>query len=86
MQQAFKTLMGQMDSQNNLLNNASVSPGFPFPFPTPTVSGQSTSPSPVASSQAAVYIPPVTKVETPPTMEVKDDKELNPEPKKSGKE
>lgn len=83
MQQAFKTLMGQMDSQNNQFNNASFSPGSPFPFPTPPISGPTTSPSPVASREATVDVP-VTKVEAPPTIEVKDDQELKMEPKKSG--
>ena len=35
MQQAMKTLMGQMDSQNNQFGNAAFSPGSPFPFPPP---------------------------------------------------
>ncbi|XP_024972425.1 protein TIC 40, chloroplastic [Cynara cardunculus var. scolymus] len=45
MQQAFKTMMGQMDSQNNQFTNAGFSPGSPFPFPTPVAPG-STAPSP----------------------------------------
>ncbi|KAI3773665.1 hypothetical protein L1987_48195 [Smallanthus sonchifolius] len=39
MQQAFKTMMGQMDTQNNQFANAGFSPGPPFPFPTPAAPG-----------------------------------------------
>lgn len=39
MQQAFKTMMGQMDTQNNQYANAGFSPGSPFPFPTPAAPG-----------------------------------------------
>lgn len=43
MQQAFKTMMGQMASQNNQFSNAAFSPGSPFPFPPPSTSGPTTS-------------------------------------------
>lgn len=82
MQQAFKTLMGQMDSQNNQFNNASFSPGSPFPLPSTPISGPTAMTSPVASREATVDVP-VTKVEATPTIEVKDDQELKMEPKKS---
>ncbi|PSS31813.1 Protein TIC 40 like [Actinidia chinensis var. chinensis] len=97
MQQAFKTLMGQMDSQNNQFNNAAFSPGSPFPFPTPSASGPAASPpfptappsrpatSPLpATYQSAVTIDTtatVTKVEAPPATDVKD----NTEPKQPKK-
>ncbi|PSS00152.1 Protein TIC 40 like [Actinidia chinensis var. chinensis] len=88
MQQAFKTLMGQMDSQNNQFNNAAFSPG-PFSFPPPLASGPAasppfptsppskpaTSPSP-ATYQSAVTIDTTataTKVEAPPATDVEDE-------------
>lgn len=43
MQQAFKTMMGQMGSQNNQFGNAPFSPGSPFPYQPPPTSGPSTS-------------------------------------------
>nr|XP_043636336.1 protein TIC 40, chloroplastic [Erigeron canadensis] len=53
MQQAFKTMMGQMDTQNNQFANAGFSPGSPFPFPTPAASGSSGgSPFPFPTSAA----------------------------------
>ncbi|XP_052189681.1 protein TIC 40, chloroplastic isoform X1 [Diospyros lotus] len=89
MQQAFKTLMGQMDSQNKQVNNAAFSPGspFPFPFPTPTASspatsppfptypqpGPSTSPSPATSPSAVTVDVPVTKVEVPPPTDAEEE-------------
>uniref|UniRef100_A0A5B7BT19 Protein TIC 40, chloroplastic n=1 Tax=Davidia involucrata TaxID=16924 RepID=A0A5B7BT19_DAVIN len=82
MQQAFKTLMGQMDSQNNQFSNAAFSPGSPFPFPMPPASGSSTSASPVASQPVVTVDVAATKVETPPAMDVKDDTELEEKPKK----
>uniref|UniRef100_A0A7C8YGE9 Protein TIC 40, chloroplastic n=2 Tax=Magnoliopsida TaxID=3398 RepID=A0A7C8YGE9_OPUST len=42
-QQLFKTMMGQMASQNNQFSNGAFSPGSPFPFPPPSTSGPSTS-------------------------------------------
>ncbi|KAI7738912.1 hypothetical protein M8C21_020073 [Ambrosia artemisiifolia] len=81
MQQAFKTMMGQMDAQNNQSANAGFSPGSPFPFPPPAAPGSSpgspfpfpmpTSQSSVATSAPAsqrtvnVDVPP-TKTETTP--------------------
>ncbi|KAL6961950.1 hypothetical protein U1Q18_036909 [Sarracenia purpurea var. burkii] len=95
MQQAFKTLMGQMDSQNSQFNNAAFSPGSPFPFPTPSVSGSvaspsfptspefmpATSPSPVTVQSALTVDVAATKVENPPATDVKDITETE-EPKK----
>ncbi|KAI8002664.1 hypothetical protein LOK49_LG08G01906 [Camellia lanceoleosa] len=91
MQQAFKTMMGQMDSQNNQFNNAGFSPGspFPFPFPPPSNSGPATSPpfpnfatsgpaaspSPATSQSVVTVDVPMTKVEVPPSTDVKYDQD-----------
>ncbi|XP_059630989.1 protein TIC 40, chloroplastic-like [Cornus florida] len=82
MQQAVKTLMGQMDSQNNQFNNPAFSPGSPFPFPTPPASRPATSTSPVASRSAVTVDVAATKVEIPPASDIKDDTELENKPKK----
>ncbi|WRX19657.1 STI1/HOP [Theobroma cacao] len=84
MQQAFKTMMGQMNTQNNQFSNAAFPLGSPFPFPAPPSPGPVTSPSP--SSQTAVTVDvPATKVEaapaTAPATEVKSETETA-EPKK----
>lgn len=71
MQQAFKTLMGQMNTQNNPFNNnaSAFSPPFPFPPPPPP---SSTGYSPPPPPQAAAPKPAVTvdvsasRVETAP--------------------
>ncbi|XP_057490929.1 protein TIC 40, chloroplastic-like [Actinidia eriantha] len=87
MQQAFKTLMGQMDSQNNQFNNAAFSPDHLFLSQLPWHQGQlphllfqlhhhqdqATSPLP-ATYQSAVTIDTTataTKVEAPPATDVK---------------
>ncbi|XP_022728171.1 protein TIC 40, chloroplastic-like [Durio zibethinus] len=80
MQQAFKTMMGQMNTQNNQFGNAAFPSGSPFPFPVPPSPGPATPPSP-SSSQAAVTVDvPATKVEaapaTDPTTEVKSETEI----------
>lgn len=86
MQQAFKTMMGQMDAQNNQFSNQFNSPSFStgsnFPFPAPPPSSPATSPSPVASRNATVDVP-VSKVEAPPTTVVNEDKESRPKSNKS---
>lgn len=89
MQQAFKTLMGQMDPQNKGFSNAAFSPGSPFPFPMPPSSGPATSPSPAASQPVVTVDVPATKVEAsatkveaPPASDVKDETEIKREPKK----
>ncbi|XP_007032983.2 PREDICTED: protein TIC 40, chloroplastic [Theobroma cacao] len=84
MQQAFKTMMGQMNTQNNQFSNAAFPLGSPFPFPAPPSPGPVTYPSP--SSQTAVTVDvPATKVEaapaTAPATEVKSETETA-EPKK----
>ncbi|XP_055833222.1 protein TIC 40, chloroplastic [Solanum dulcamara] len=97
MQQAFKTMMGQMNNQNSQFSNTAFSPGspFPFPFPPPPVSSQASSspPPPTASTSStpsSSFAPqPVTvdvsatKVEEPPTVKVKNDTEAETEPKKN---
>ncbi|CAL5417189.1 unnamed protein product [Camellia sinensis] len=91
MQQAFKTMMGQMDSQNNQFNNAGFSPGSPFPFPFPpppnsgpttsppfpnfATSGPAASPSPATSQSVVTVDVPMTKVEVPPPTDVKYDQD-----------
>lgn len=96
MQQAFKTLMGQMDSQNNQFNATGFSPGSPFPFPMPPPPGPTTSPSgPTTSSSRPTTPPstvasqsvvdvPATKVETPPATNVKNEIEKKNEQKTYG--
>lgn len=77
MQQAFKTMMGQMDSQNNQFANAGFSPASPFPFPTPPMQGSTASspaspfpfpppPPPSAATSAPASQRTVT-VDVPPT-------------------
>ncbi|KAK4708459.1 hypothetical protein R3W88_029384 [Solanum pinnatisectum] len=99
MQQALKTMMGQMNGQNSQFSNTAFSPGpgspFPFPFPPPPVSGPASSspPPPTAStsstpsasfaSQPVTVDVSATKVEEPPTMNVKNDTEAEKEPKKN---
>ncbi|XP_022876697.1 protein TIC 40, chloroplastic [Olea europaea var. sylvestris] len=83
MQQAFKTLMGQMNTQNNQFSNAAFSPGSPFPFPQPTnPTSDATSTSTSAASQSVTVDVPATKVEDPPSADVKETVEPEKEPKK----
>lgn len=96
MQQAYKTLTGQM-RQNNPFNNAAFSPGSPSPWPTPSASGPATSPlfptaptsrpatstSPATSQSTVTVDVTATDVEAPPATDVKDNTELK-QPKKSG--
>ncbi|KAL2513293.1 hypothetical protein Adt_18893 [Abeliophyllum distichum] len=83
MQQAFKTLMGQMNTQNNQFSNSTFSPGSPFPFPPPTfpTSDATTTSTPVASQPVTVDVP-ATKVEEPPSAAVKETVEPEKDPKK----
>lgn len=87
MQQAFKTLMGQMNSQNNQFNNASFSSGSPFPFPMPSTRAPSspapsTSAPPVASQSAVTVDVPATNVEAAPATVVKEETEVKKESKR----
>jgi hypothetical protein len=97
MQQAFKTMMGQMNTQNNPFESGSFSPASPFPFPMPSPSGpaapassagnQSQATSARTASQSTVTVDiPATKVEASPgpDINVKDEVEVKKEPKKSG--
>lgn len=96
MQQAFKTMMGQMNTQNNPFESGAFSPGSPFPFPMPTPPGpaapanststQSQASSTRTASQSTVTVDiPATKVESSPgpDINVKDEVEVKNEPKKS---
>ncbi|KAG5575807.1 hypothetical protein H5410_055941 [Solanum commersonii] len=85
-------MMGQMNGQNSQFSNNAFSPGpgspFPFPFPPPPVSGPASSspPPPTAStsstpsasfaSQPVTVDVSATKVEEPPTVNVKNDTEV----------
>ncbi|XP_039021902.1 protein TIC 40, chloroplastic-like [Hibiscus syriacus] len=66
MQQAFKTMMGQMNTQNNQFGNAAFPSGSPFPFPTPPSQGPVTSPSPAPPQNRVTIDVPATKVEAAP--------------------
>ncbi|XP_058787872.1 protein TIC 40, chloroplastic [Vicia villosa] len=97
MQQAFKTMMGQMNTQNNPFDSSTFSSGSPFPFPMPPASGpatpagfagnQSQATSARTASQSTVTVDiPETKVEAAspgPGISVKDEVEVKNEPKKS---
>lgn len=81
MQQAFKTMMGQMNTQNSQFSGSPFMPGSPFPFPPPT--------SPPSASQPVTVDVSSTKLDDPPTVEVKEgtrdgeDDEPQKEPQKS---
>ncbi|KAG9456970.1 hypothetical protein H6P81_001478 [Aristolochia fimbriata] len=87
MQQAFKTLMGQMPpSQNTQFNSPAFSPGPPFPFPPPPMSGPgSPSVSAVPPRPEVTVDVTATKVETAPVSEVKADVTEEDEAKKEDK-
>lgn len=86
MQQAFKTLLGQMPTQNNQFNNPGFAPNVPFPFPPPPAQSTATSSPPMTSSTVASK--PVTvdvsasKVEERPATDIKGSSEPKQEPKK----
>ncbi|CAL0301380.1 unnamed protein product [Lupinus luteus] len=97
MQQAFKTMMGQMNSQTNPFDSAAFSGGSPFPFPTPPPSAsgpaapttfagfQSQAPFTPSASQSTVTVDahaPASRVEAAPATYVKDVEEVKNEPKK----
>ncbi|KAG6711165.1 hypothetical protein I3842_05G039500 [Carya illinoinensis] len=82
MQQAFKTLMGQMNSQNNQFNNAAFPSGSPFPFPMPSTPVPSTSTTPAASRSAVTVDVPATNVEATPATIAIDETEVKRESKK----
>ncbi|KAM1363042.1 hypothetical protein EV2_028768 [Malus domestica] len=66
MQQAFKTLMGQMNPQDSQFNNAGFSPGSPFPFPPASGSGPFDSPFPPTSQHSTVDVS-ATRVDAAPS-------------------
>ncbi|CAK9311534.1 unnamed protein product [Citrullus colocynthis] len=79
MQQAFKTMMSQMNSQNSPMSNPTLSSGSPFPIPPTFATGSTVSPS---VSEPAVSIDvTATKVEDEPVSNVKSGTE-NMEAKK----
>ncbi|KAF7816275.1 protein TIC 40, chloroplastic [Senna tora] len=93
MQQAFKTMMGQMNSQSNQFNSGAFSPGS-YPFPMPSASGpaapaaspgapQSRASSASGVSQSSVTVDvPATKVEPSSATGVQDETQAKQEPKK----
>ncbi|KAJ9147265.1 hypothetical protein P3X46_029442 [Hevea brasiliensis] len=66
MQQAFKTMMNQMNTQNNQFTNPAVSPGSPFPFPIPPASGPTSSPSYQTPSASGAATSPSYPTSSPP--------------------
>ncbi|KAJ4706874.1 Protein TIC 40, chloroplastic [Melia azedarach] len=80
MQQAFKTMMNQMNTQNNQFSNAAFSPGTPFPFPTPPASWPTAS-RPAASQPTVTVDVPATKVEAASATDVKGTTEVKDETK-----
>lgn len=90
MQQAMKTMMNQMNTQNNQFRNAAFSPGSPFPFPTPSPSGPGAPFSPATQPSVTVDVP-ATKVEAASATDVKNETEfkseteVKEEPKKYGR-
>lgn len=90
MQQAFKTMMGQMNSQSNQFNSAAFSPGSPFPFPTPPASPsapQSRASTSTGVSQSSVTVDiPATKVEAAPATNVQAETQskVQEQPKRIG--
>ena len=76
MQQAFKSLTEQMNTQNNQFNPA-FSARPPFPFSPSPASQPSTSPSPTASQSAITVDIPATEVEAAPTTDVGKEKETD---------
>lgn len=95
MQQAFKTMMSQMNTQNNQFNSPSFSPGS-YPFPMPSASGPAApaaspgSPQSQASTASGASRSPVTvdiparEVEAASSSNVQDETKSKEEPKKIG--
>ncbi|GMN38995.1 hypothetical protein TIFTF001_008236 [Ficus carica] len=85
MQQAMKSLMGQMNTQNNQFNKAAFSPGTPFPFPPPpppSPSAPASSPRPAASQAEVTVDVAATRVEATPATDIRDETEQKNEPTK----
>ena len=91
MQQAFKSLTEQMNTQNNQFNPA-FSARSPFPFSPPPASQPATSPFRAASQPAVTVDIPATKVEAAPVTDaikeketyILEEREIKEEPKKYG--
>ena len=81
MQQAFKTMMSQMNSQNTPMSNSTQPFGSPFPVPPTFATGTAVSPS-VSETAASIDVT-ATKVEDEPVTNVKSETE-NMEAKKFG--
>ncbi|XP_022992988.1 protein TIC 40, chloroplastic-like isoform X1 [Cucurbita maxima] len=79
MQQAFKTMMSQMNSQNTPMSNSTQPFGSPFPVPPTFATGTAVSPS-VSETAASIDVT-ATKVEDEPVTNVKSETE-NMEAKK----
>ncbi|XP_050385454.1 protein TIC 40, chloroplastic [Argentina anserina] len=87
MQQALKTMMGQMNTQNDQFSSAAFSPGSPFPFPaapaSPSASGfsapsQSSSYTDVSATNVDKSPPPPpasSSIASAPVTDVKDEEE-----------
>ncbi|KAK9109815.1 hypothetical protein Sjap_017875 [Stephania japonica] len=80
MQQALKTMMGQMSPESSKFNSAAFSPRSPFPFPASGPLSPVVSPSPSPPQSAVTVDVPVTKVEAAPASEV-GSTEIKDEPK-----
>lgn len=72
MQQAFKSMMGQMDPQKGPFGQAPFPAGSPFPFPPPPVSPPAGTYRPTASQSSVTVDVAATKVEVAPPADVKD--------------
>ncbi|KAL9686100.1 hypothetical protein QQ045_023555 [Rhodiola kirilowii] len=81
MQQAFKSMMGQMDPQNKPFGQAPFPAGSPFPFPTPPVPPPAGMYHPVSSQPAVTVDVSASKVEVAPSSDVteanKEERETN---------
>lgn len=73
MQQAFKTMMDQMNPQSNQFNNTSFPPGSPFPFPMPGAPASTPSSPPAASGSSVTVDVAASRVEAAtPTMKTEE--------------
>lgn len=89
MQQAFKAMMGQMNTQNSQFNTPPFSSVSPSPFAMPSAPRPPTSPAAPSTPPVTVDIP-ITKIEPPkvettPVSGVNDEPAIKEEPKKYGR-
>ncbi|KAF4357711.1 hypothetical protein F8388_025715 [Cannabis sativa] len=83
MQQALKTMMGQMDRQNSPFSNPAFSPGAGTPFPFPSAAPPRPATSPPTSSQPSVTVDVAARdVEAPPATRINEEPEEKKEAKK----